>query len=90
LARWSAGDVALVVEVADASFSADTEIKAGVYGRGGFGAYWVLHRAGVEVFSEPFETGYRQRTSVPVGGTVTVPYRPDVALAVVDLLNAEE
>lgn len=39
LARWSAGDVALVVEVADASFSADTEIKAGVCGRSGFGAY---------------------------------------------------
>lgn len=50
----------------------------------------MLHRAGVEVFSEPFETGYRRRTSVPVGGTVTVPYRPDVALAVADLLNAEE
>ena len=90
LARWSAGDVALVVEVADASFGADTEIKAGVYGRSGFGAYWVVHRAGVELFSEPFESGYRRRASVPEDGTVAVPYRPDVVLAVADLLDAEE
>jgi hypothetical protein len=90
LARWSAGDVALVVEVADASFGADTEVKSAVYGRSGFAAYWVVHRGGVEVFSEPFEAGYRRRATIPVTGTVTVPYRPDVTLAVTDLLDAEE
>src|SRR4051812_13028578 len=38
LPPWRAGGVALVVEVADATFGADTEVKAGIYGRSGFGA----------------------------------------------------
>ena len=90
LARWRAGDVALVVEVADASFAADVDVKTRIYGRSGFGTYWVVHRGGVEVFSEPFEAGYRRRLPAPVTGTVPVPYRPDVFLAVADLLDAEE
>ena len=90
LARWSAGDVALVVEVADASFAADVDVKARVYGRSGFGAYWVVHRGGVEVFSDPSEAGYRRQVSVPPTETVEVPYRPGVVLAVADLLDAEE
>ena len=54
------------------------------------GARPVSHRGGVEVFSEPFEAGYRRRLPAPVTGTVPVPYRPDVFLAVADLLDAEE
>jgi hypothetical protein len=90
LARWSAGDVALVVEVADATFAVDVDVKAAVYGRSGFGTYWVVHRGGVEVFTEPAEFGYRQRRTVAVGDAVPVPYRPGVSLPVVDLLDAEQ
>jgi hypothetical protein len=90
LARWSAGDVALVVEVADASYDVDVDTKAKVYGRSGFATYWVVHRGGVDVFTDPYEAGYRQRTTVPPSATVTVPYRPDKALAVADLLDAED
>ena len=75
---WEAG-VLSVVEVADASFVADVDVKARVYGRSGFGAYWVVHRGGVEVLSDPSEAGYRE-----------VPYRAGVVLAVADLLDAEE
>jgi hypothetical protein len=90
LARWSAGDVALVVEVADTSLIADLEIKPRVYGRAGYPVYWVVHRGGVEVFSEPYESGYRQRSTIPAAGRLTVPYRSDVELAVTDLLDAED
>jgi hypothetical protein len=90
LARWGAGDVALVVEVADASFVVDVDVKASLYGRSGFDTYWVVHRGGVEVFTDPFEAGYRQRLTIPPTGYVGVSYRPDVTLAVADLLDAEQ
>jgi hypothetical protein len=90
LARWSAGDVALVVEVAEATYAVDVDVKARVYGRSGFPTYWVVHRGGVDVFTDPNEVGYRQRVTVPPSGVVEVPYRPGVMLAVTDLLDAEE
>lgn len=90
LARWGAGDVALVVDVADTTYAADVEVKAPLYGRSGFRTSWVVHRGGVEVFREPFEAGYRQRVSIPVDGFVEVPYRPGTTLSVAELLDAEE
>jgi hypothetical protein len=90
LARWSAGDVALVVEVADTTFAVDTEVKARLYGRSGFAAYWVVHRAGVEVFTDPSESGYRRRAPVPPTGSLAVPYRPEVVLDVAALLDVDE
>jgi hypothetical protein len=90
LARWSAGDVGLVVEVSDSSLVTDLEIKPRVYGRAGYPVYWVVHRGGVEVFADPCEAGYRRRISVPRDGQVPVPYRQDVTLAVDELLDAED
>lgn len=89
LARWSPGDVALVVEVADSSLSADLETKARIYGRTGYATYWVVHRGGVEVLTEPCESGYRQRRSLRPGEQVTVPYGDRVALPVDLLLEAD-
>jgi hypothetical protein len=88
LARWSPSDVALVVEVADTSFAADTEIKPAVYGASGYPSYWVVHRGGVEVFTEPFEGGCRRRTHVDERGQLTVPYTGSV-LVVPALLDAD-
>ncbi len=88
LLRWSAGDVALVVEVADTSFAADTEIKPAVYGAAGYPCYWVVHRGGVEVFTDPFEAGYRSRDHIGLNGAVVVPYTGD-SLSVSALLDAE-
>lgn len=89
LARWSAGDVALVVEVADSSLAAELETKARVYGRSGYPVYWVVHRGGVEVLTEPYEAGYRRRATVPPGGRVEVPYLPGRTVAVDAILDAE-
>lgn len=89
LARWAVDDVALVVEVADTTFAFDTTVKARVYGSAGYAVYWVVHRGGVEVFTEPFAEGYRRREHVDPDGSVDVPYAP-VSLRVADLLDADE
>jgi hypothetical protein len=86
--RWNPGDVALVVEIAETSFAADTETKARVYGRAGFATYWVIHRGGVQVFTEPDETGYRSVGQVDVDGFIQVPYA-STALDVAIILNAD-
>jgi hypothetical protein len=90
IGRWSATDVALVVEVADSTYAADVEAKARLYGRSGFPNYWVVHRAGVDLFTDPFEGGYRQRDTVGRGGVVPVPYGPGTSIKVDDILDAED
>ncbi|MGH9042082.1 MAG: Uma2 family endonuclease [Acidimicrobiia bacterium] len=89
LARWSPADVALVVEISDTSLFVDTEVKSKVYGAAGYPVYWVLHRGGAEVFTDPFEAGYRRRDHVPNDGELPVPYA-NVRLAVADILDAPE
>lgn len=90
ISRLNPGDVGLVVEVADSSFIFDTEVKDVVYGRAGFPCYWVVHRDGVEVFTDPYEAGYRERRHVAVDGEVEVPYAPGQGIAVADLLDVDE
>lgn len=86
--RWSPGDVPLVVEIADSTFAADTEVKPRVYGRAGFPTYWVIHRGGAEVFTDPYESGYRSVLHVAPDGVLHVPYT-SVALSLADLLIAD-
>lgn len=90
LARWSPSDVALVVEVADSSLTADLETKARVYGQSGYPTYWVVHRGGVAVLTDPYEAGYRRQQTVAPGDAVAVPYAPGATLDVALLLDAEE
>jgi hypothetical protein len=90
LARWNPADVGLVVEVSDSSLPADLEIKAKVYGRTGYPTYWVVHRNGIEVLTDPYEAGYRVQVSVARGETVEIPYHLGHRLAVDDMLDAED
>jgi hypothetical protein len=89
ISRLNPGDVGLVVEVADASLVFDTEVKTVVYGRAGFGCYWVVHRDGVEVFTDPFEGGYRERRHVDPDGEVEVPYASGSTISVAELLDVD-
>lgn len=89
LLRWNPADVVLVVEVADSSLPADLEIKARVYGRAGFPTYWVVHRGGVEMFTEPYEAGYRSQDSFGPEGLLSVPYG-DHSIEVGSILDAED
>lgn len=90
LARWSPSDVALVVEVADSSLPADLDTKARVYGRTGYATYWVVHRGGIYVLTDPCESGYRSQQPFGSGDEVPVPYDPDVRIAVDLILDAED
>lgn len=85
LLRWSPADVAMVIEVSDTSLVVDTAIKTKTYGRAGFPVYWVIHREGVEVYSDPYEGGYRSQEFVPIDGMIHVPYS-DSELSVANLL----
>jgi Uma2 family endonuclease len=60
----STEDIALVVEVADATLQRDRTLKLRVYASAGIVAYWILNlvERQVEAYSDPSEQGeYRQR-----------------------------
>ena len=63
----AAGDVALVIEVADTTLERDLVEKLAIYARGGVATYWVvdLNASTVHVFSEadPLRGSYTFRTS---------------------------
>lgn len=90
IARWSPADVVLVVEVADTSLMSDLETKARVYGRAGYPTYWVVHRGGVTVLTDPYEAGYREQRSLTPDDSLEVPYLAGATIAVATLLDAEE
>lgn len=90
MTRWAAPDVPLVVEVSDETHDFDLTHKARIYAEAGFAVYWSVTREGVYVHSQPGATGYRSRALVGPGGRVTVPYAPDLTLAVDDLLAPDD
>ena len=86
---------ALVVEVADSSLVFDRRYKGSVYARAGLSDYWIVNLVGrvLEVYRRPvpdpsadFGWRYRDVETLRPGATVTPLARPDVALAVADLL----
>lgn len=87
LSRWRPADVLLVVEVGDESASYDLSVKAGVYGRAGFGVYWVATREGIFEHTDPTPRGYRIRTTYLPGEMIPVRHS-GIELAVSDLLAA--
>lgn len=89
LTRPNPADVALVVEVADSSFWSDVEVKGRIYAAASYPEYWVVHRRGIEVFTDPSEDGYRERRSVPADGRIALPYAP-VEIAVADVFDAAD
>lgn len=89
LTRPNPADVGLVVEVDDASFVVDMCVKTKIYAAAMYPVYWVVHRRGVEIFTDPSEDGYREQRTVPADGRVTLPYAP-IEIAVADILDAAE
>jgi Uma2 family endonuclease len=90
------GDVALVVEVADASLARDRSIKKQVYARAGIPVYWIvnLSERQIEAYSDPSGAGeapeYRQRTDYAAGAEVplVIQGRPAGHISVAALLPA--
>lgn len=73
-----AAEVGLVVEVSDASLSADRNRKKRVYARGGVPVYWIVNLVSdrVEVYSQPSGPAespvYEHRQDYAIGEAIPV------------------
>jgi Uma2 family endonuclease len=76
-----------LIEVAFSSLSKDRNIKAPLYAASGFHEYWVVNvpEKVIEVFHDPFQNGYRERTRHGVGETLALLDFPDVKVEVAKL-----
>jgi Uma2 family endonuclease len=82
-------DVALLVEVADASLRYDRGVKALLYAEAGIRDYWIAELAGdaVEVYREPGPGGFQRTDRVGRDGTLVPLAFSDVTLTVGDILG---
>lgn len=87
LSAWSVDDVLLVVEVGDETLDFDLTTKASLYGRSGYGCYWVVSRRGIYEHTGPHDFGYAKAELYPPGARIPVRYA-GIDLAVSDLLPA--
>jgi hypothetical protein len=74
LAYWRPEDVLLVVEVSDESVMQDLGIKAKLYGRAGYGVYWVVTPDAIYEHTDPTSSGYRTRVTYQPGERIPVRY----------------
>ena len=83
-----AADVALVVEVCDASFRDDRRRKLPLYARAGIPEVWLLDVLGrrLLVHTEPAAGEYRLVRTLPEEARVAPTFRPEASVAVADLL----
>jgi len=88
-AHPGAGDVLLLIEVADATLRLDRRVKIPLYARAGIGEAWLvdLTTERVEVFRRPTGGHYRDVAPLARGAGVTPLAFPDLALVVDDLLG---
>ncbi len=82
-------DVALLIEVADATLRYDRTLKAPLYAETGIAEYWIvdLEHETVEIYRGPGSRGYAERQRVGRHGGVTPRAFPDVTLAVTEMLG---
>ncbi len=74
LAFWQPTDVLLVVEVSDESIVQDLGVKAKLYGRAGYGVYWVVTPDAIYEHTNPTSSGYRTRVVYEAGERIPVGY----------------
>jgi Uma2 family endonuclease len=84
-----------VVEVAERSLAFDRRHKAGLYARAGIADYWIVnlidevvevHRGPVTDAIAEFGWRYGNIQTLATGGSISPLCRPDVTVAVADLL----
>ncbi len=87
--RPNAGDVLLVVEVADSSLEYDRGVKAALYARAGIPEYWLVNLRDdvIEAYREPQQGAYRVVETLRRGDTIRVAALPDLTLAVTAILG---
>ncbi len=81
-------EVKLLIEVADATETKDTEYKAAVYAQAGIADYWVVlvNKRQVNVYRNPEAGAYHAPRELKDGDTVSPLVAPEVLIAVSDLL----
>jgi Uma2 family endonuclease len=84
-----AGDVLLLIEVADTSLGRDRRVKTPLYARAGIHEVWLVDLSGdrVQVHRGPAPGGYRQVRIFGRGETVVPEAFPDLTIAIGDLLG---
>jgi len=84
-----AGDVLLIIEVADATLRLDRRVKIPLYARAGIGEVWLLDLTTehVEVLRAPSAGRYRDVARLERGASLTLLAFPDLPLVVDDLLG---
>ena len=88
-AHPGAGDVLLVVEVADASLDYDRAVKLPLYARAGIPEAWLVdvERPALTVHRAPSADGYRDVREARAGERLTLVAFPETSLAVDDCLG---
>ncbi|MGI9302188.1 MAG: Uma2 family endonuclease [Gammaproteobacteria bacterium] len=82
-----AGDVLLIIEVADSSLQSDRETKVPMYARHGIPEVWVVdvENNQLYVFHTPAEHGYRSERRIDAPRSFSVQTLPDVRVDLSDL-----
>jgi Uma2 family endonuclease len=88
-AHPGAGDVLLLIEVADTTLRLDRRVKIPLYAQSGISEAWLLDLSAerVEVFRRPMGGRYRDVTRLERGANLSPLAFPDLALVVDDLLG---
>lgn len=81
----------LVVEIADSSLQHDRNQKARAYARAGIQDFWILNLLDnlLEVYRDPVDGTYRSRQTFRRGERLAALARPDLGIAIEDLLPAK-
>jgi Uma2 family endonuclease len=84
----NAGDVLLLVEVADSSLKFDQSQKLQLYARYGIPEYWLvnLNDSCLEVYRQPFHDNYAEKTTLRAGAEITLSQLPEITIKVADIL----
>ena len=83
---WNPADVHLVVEISDDSVLVDLNTKARLYGRAGYGVYWVVTKEAIFEHTSPTPQGYRTRTEYRPGDDIPLAYA-GTTLSVAEILE---
>lgn len=83
-----AGDVLLIIEVADSSLEFDREDKLPIYAEAGIVDYWIVNLIDdvIEVYRDPAGLNYDSSSVARRGDSIALLALPDVAVAVSDIL----
>ncbi|MBV9790991.1 MAG: Uma2 family endonuclease [Chloroflexi bacterium] len=88
----TAGDVLLMIEVADTSLEYDRRLKLPRYAQAGIPEVWLvdLNEHSVRVYTQPFEDGYRVIQQLHPGQSVSATRIAGLAVAVNDMLGEQQ